>query len=46
MLHRVVWWKFTDVSELLTVSIIRAMSALSVIVLIKIKIASGINEVP
>jgi hypothetical protein len=25
-LRRVVWWKFTDVSEVLTASIVRAMS--------------------
>jgi hypothetical protein len=26
MLHRVVWYKFTDVAEVITASIIRAMS--------------------
>jgi hypothetical protein len=28
MLRRIVWWKFTDVSEVLAVSIIRAIIAL------------------
>jgi hypothetical protein len=27
MLRRVIWWKFTDVSEVLAASIIRAMMA-------------------
>jgi hypothetical protein len=29
MLRRVVWWKFADVSEVLTASIMRAMGATS-----------------